>query len=421
MKLLSLFWIALTATAADLPPPPAGMDLSEPTPAMCRRTAGTPLGLSSDAVEIGMRSVQGALEGCLGDTTGSLDATLVIGCDGLIDEAKGYDGTTIAPSTVACVLDAIHYASFAPHDMTEGQPVDVRLSASSISVYGQLAQVSAMGNEPLAAASQDVDDSVATIEIPLPSPMMPGNALTATCEDFGVRERCMSTNDAETCTAWAGALLERTDTCYDGHQARQLLLKACDGVNSPAQACWMLGEVHEEGIGGERDRTRAASYYRWACRSGSKDACYRRGLLLEKGMGVARDDELALASHKQACDLGEFRSCLHGGDILNEGTFIDRNIEAAMDLYSSGCQGDEIGACIAMGRLQLEIEPSDPVGARINFERAASEGSLEALRELAYVLWNGIGGKADKKQAKELCRTACQSGDSIACRGPQFL
>lgn len=421
MKLLTLFWIALSATAADLPPPPTGMELTEPTPAMCRRTAGTPLGLSSEAVEIGMRSVQGALEGCLGDASGSLDATLVIGCDGIVASATGYDGTTIAPSAVACVLDAIHYASFAPHDMTEGQPVSVRVSADEISVYGQLANVAAAAADVATPPAQGVEEEVATLEVAIPTPMPAAKGLTATCEDFGIREHCLSTEDPEACTAWAGALLERTDTCYDGHQARQLLLKACQGISSPAQGCWMLGQIHEEGIGGERDRTRAASYYRWACRGGSKDACYRRGILLEKGMGVARDDELALASHRQACDLGEFRSCLHGGDILNEGTFIERNIESAMDLYSSGCQGDEIAACVAMGRLQLEASPPDPVGARMNFERAAKDGSLEALRELAYVLWNGIGGKTDKKKAKDLCRTACQSGDSIACRGPQFL
>ena len=421
MKLLTMFWIAVTAIAADLPPPPTGMDLSEPTPAMCRRTAGTPLGLSSEAVEIGMRSVQGALEACLRDTTGSLDAALVIGCDGIVQHAKGYDGTPIAPSAVACVLDAIHYASFAPHDMTEGQPVSIRLSLDEISVYGQLGAIAAPTTDISLAQVEMSGDDVATIEVAPPVPMRPTQVLTATCEDFGVRERCMSTQDPQACTAWAGALLERTDTCYDGHQARQLLLKACEGISSPARACTMLGQIHEEGIGGERDRTRAASYYRWACRGGSKDACYRRGILLEKGMGVARDDELALASHKQACDLGEFRSCLHGGNILNEGTFIERNLESAMDLYSSGCQGDEIAACVALGRLQLEAQPADPVGARMNFDRAAKDGSLEALRELAYVLWNGIGGKTDKKRAKELCRTACQSGDSIACRGPQFL
>ena len=235
MKLLTLFWIALSATAADLPPPPTGMELTEPTPAMCRRTAGTPLGLSSEAVEIGMRSVQGALEGCLGDASGSLDATLVIGCDGIVASATGYDGTTIAPSAVACVLDAIHYASFAPHDMTEGQPVSVRVSADEISVYGQLANVAAAAADVATPPAQGVEEEVATLEVLIPTPMPAAKGLTATCEDFGIRERCLSTEDPEACTAWAGALLERTDTCYDGHQARQLLLKACQGISSPAQ------------------------------------------------------------------------------------------------------------------------------------------------------------------------------------------
>jgi hypothetical protein len=37
------------------------------------------------------------------------------------------------------------------------------------------------------------------------------------------------------------------------------------------------------------------------------------------------------------------------------------------------------------------------------------------------MLWGGLGGDADRKRAKSLCATACQSGDLPSCRGPQYL
>jgi TPR repeat protein len=61
------------------------------------------------------------------------------------------------------------------------------------------------------------------------------------------------------------------------------------------------------------------------------------------------------------------------------------------------------------------------VKAREAYESAVANGSLEAKRALARLLWIGEGGKKDKGRAKALCREACQGGDPIACRGPEFL
>ena len=106
---------------------PEGTDLTEPTPAMCRRSAGTPIGLTTSAISSGINSVLSSISSCFAQEKGNLDATLTIGCDGLVQDVEAYDGSGLAPTTIACIMDTLYYASFAPHDVPDGQVVTMGL------------------------------------------------------------------------------------------------------------------------------------------------------------------------------------------------------------------------------------------------------------------------------------------------------
>jgi len=234
---------------------------------------------------------------------------------------------------------------------------------------------------------------------------------------------CEDRESLPACAQLAFALIEGVDLPRDAARGKELLHRVCADAGSDPVACASLGQVYEEGLGGDRDRTEASKYYRWACASGHIDSCMARGNLLVSDVGVRRDDHEALNMYQRACDGGVAEGCFEAGSILEEATFVTQDLSRAATFYDAGCQGSEPAACAGLGRVrELGIDGTpDMPGAREAYESAVTLDNLEAKRRLARLLWNGFGGKKDKKRAKQLSSDACQNGDPVACRGPEFL
>ena len=235
---------------------------------------------------------------------------------------------------------------------------------------------------------------------------------------------CEQRQSIPACTALGFALLSGTDVPRDAERARQLLQRSCTEPTSDAKACSTLGTMYEEGLGGDRDRTEASKYYRWACNAGVADSCQRRGLLLVSDVGVRRDDAEAVAMFTRACDGGLSDGCFQAAKILDLGTVVKQDLATAGSLYDRACTSGLHGACTALGALQERgiTGTPDPTAARAAYERAITGGATtEAKTRLARLLWNGMGGRKEKHRAKVLTREACQAGDATACRGPAFL
>lgn len=234
---------------------------------------------------------------------------------------------------------------------------------------------------------------------------------------------CEQRQSIAACTQLAYALMEGVEVPRDAERARGLLQRACVDERSDPQACMVLGRSFEEGLGGDRDRTEASKYYRWACAAGNAESCMNRGDLLVSDVGVRRDDHEALNMYERACDGGIAAACHEAGRIVDEGTYVKRDLPLAATLYEKACAKGDGRGCFALGRVQ-EAGPTgtpDMGAAREAYERALAAGSLDAKRALARLLWNGFGGRRAKGRAKDLCREACQGGDAVACRGPAFL
>ncbi|MCB9674180.1 MAG: sel1 repeat family protein [Alphaproteobacteria bacterium] len=233
---------------------------------------------------------------------------------------------------------------------------------------------------------------------------------------------CSRGGNATACSVLGLALLEGESLKKDTARARSLLKQSCIDKTSPARPCFVLGDLYETGAGGERDRTLAATYYKWACAQGWGEACDRRGDLLDQGVGVAEDDAEAVASYQLGCDAGFPNACHKAAVILDEGTNIPRDAKRALGLYDMGCEKGVGEACLRLGKLYVEGAGTDKdeAKARDAFEKAVALKNVEAHRRLARLLWFGLGGKKDKKRAKALCAAGCQADDPIACRGPAW-
>ena len=234
---------------------------------------------------------------------------------------------------------------------------------------------------------------------------------------------CEGDQHLPACTHLALGLIAGVDLPRDPVRARALLQRSCTGADSAPESCAALARMFEEGLGGPRDRTEAAGYYRWACYAGSYQACERRGDLLGSGAGIKRDDHEALAMFERACSGGVADACRKGGRILDEATYVQRNLARAAELYLAACDGGVANACAALGRVREEGIGGVPDfdAAREAYQRGIEMDDVESHRRMARLLWNGLGGRREKGRARQLTREACQSGDAVACRGPEFL
>lgn len=233
---------------------------------------------------------------------------------------------------------------------------------------------------------------------------------------------CSKGGNANACSELGLALLDGESIPRDPTRARALLRQSCVDKSSPARPCFVLGDLFESGAGGDKDRTLAAQYYKWACAQGWGPACTRRGDLLHGGVGVRQDDAEAVASYQTGCDAGLAEACQKAAVILDEGSVIARDPARARDLYTLACDKSIGDACLRLGKLHVEgvVGGKDEAAARDAYDKGVALGNVEAHRHLARLLWNGLGGKKDKKRAKELCAAGCRADDPIACRGPAW-
>ncbi|MFT4622320.1 MAG: TPR repeat protein [Myxococcota bacterium] len=390
---VTIFLMIAGAQAANVPPAPAGSGLMLPAEAACLQSR-SPMGLDDPSVAQGLAVVRTALDACLAGADGSIDADVEVACTGRVASVVAYQGGSLAPDAAACVMDTLFYAAFPAHDDADGAYVSVMVKPrATVAAPMRVAAVSG----PVAALPMEA----------------------AACNEVSVTQACTEGRDRVACGAWAAAMLSPDGGCYEPNKARRTLLLACPDAASPAAGCLMLGQAFEDGVGGDRDRTSAAGYYAWACEGGSAQGCWSRGTLLERGVGVRRNDELALASHSAGCELGDSRSCLRAASILDEGAMVPRDAAVALPLYETACDGGHGEACVGAGKLYEER--GDPASARRWYDVGIAANSVDARRLAARLLWNGLGGAADKRRARTLCEQACQAGDAVACRGPQYL
>ena len=95
----------------------------------------------------------------------------------------------------------------------------------------------------------------------------------------------------------------------------------------------------------------------------------------------------------------------------------------AEQLYGKACDQGSGAGCHGKGKM-LELGANgtpDLIGARAAYVRGTELGSVDAMREQARMLWNGLGGTKKRRDARKLASEACQQGDVVACRGAEAL
>ncbi|MCH8488362.1 MAG: hypothetical protein LAT81_00350 [Oceanicaulis sp.] len=171
----------------------------------------------------------------------------------------------------------------------------------------------------------------------------------------------------------------RTYQAGDMAATRQHFSRACTLGHD--RACFNVGVMHRDGVGGDADAEHARWLFGRACELGNAGGCFNQGHMAMHAQGGAADDARARIAFEAACAGG----------------------------IAGGCNG--LGILLEQGRGGAP----EPVRARALYQQACSGGGAESCINLATVLANGIGGSTDAARARQVLTSSCDGGAAGAC------
>lgn len=148
-----------------------------------------------------------------------------------------------------------------------------------------------------------------------------------------------------------------------------------------AGAANMLGRCHELGRGTPVDFERAAAWYRQSAAAGFDWGLYNYANLLATGRGVAEDGAAAFALYRRAADMGHAKSMNLVGRHYEDGVHVERDELVAFDWYRRSAEaGDFRGqaSCAAVLAQRGEVD-----AAAAWLRRAIDTGTPAFLSKLA--------------------------------------
>ena len=184
--------------------------------------------------------------------------------------------------------------------------------------------------------------------------------------------------------------------------AHYWFVKAAEGSDGHPEALYWLGYMYEHGDGVDEDVPLARSYYRQSARKGHPGAQYRTGRFYRDGETVGENKELAATWFERAAKQGYTKAMnalanllIDGEGKYKEALYLEREpMEAALYwLEESHKQGNVTGTN-NLGWMCLHghgmAAPDYPRAMEL-FEKAARQGSANALKHLGTMYEKGLG------------------------------
>lgn len=217
-------------------------------------------------------------------------------------------------------------------------------------------------------------------------------------------------------------------TSVDFDKANRLYSKACNADNLPdGKACFYLGENYESGLGVEENIQKANEYYRKSCEIGNFYGCVSFAYNRENGIGFELNQQNKDASeelYKLICSNDSYPQDSCG---LMYDNFLKMNKkhskEKAIRIITALCEtGTNNVACFQSG-LEFgngEHVKADPIKSNYYYKKgcyADKDYDTGSCTNYGYNLSKGIGVKKDMTKAVEVYKRACSVKDpeSISC------
>jgi len=201
---------------------------------------------------------------------------------------------------------------------------------------------------------------------------------------------------------WSAAAKEVLEASKNNDYKKAFVLAGKAAAASDADCIFLAGRMHENGLGTEKDLSKAADSYRLASERGHLEAKTNWARCLEFGVGVKADPEKADFVWQQAAEEGFPTAQSRMGVMELEGLRRPRNETAAKDWLEKAAANNEPEA---LYRLALGYQhgwgglPKDVNKAVEHVLKAANAGHLDAINLVGMYYQNGFGMRQDKVAA----------------------
>lgn len=159
----------------------------------------------------------------------------------------------------------------------------------------------------------------------------------------------------------------------------------------------------------QKDYARAAQFDQQACDGGLQSGCLMVGVLTLQGLGVTYNPQKSASMFEAACTAGEARGCVARGWQYAD---LDKNPAMALQWYQTACTNDP-KTCGTLA--EVHYKAKNYAAAQAAWEKGAAAGDSSAMTSYGWMLFEGLGFKADPNRAAELASRACELGEPIAC------
>jgi len=168
-----------------------------------------------------------------------------------------------------------------------------------------------------------------------------------------------------------------------------------------------LGFLYQRGSLGTNDMAQAVRYYTFAAERGYGQSQVNLGILYHSGDGIPRDTEAAMKWFRPAAEGGHTTAMVEIGRLYRFGQGVPTNFPEARKWFELAAdKGSSLGQ-FNLGLLYAaEGQPTEAARA---VQKAADQGSTDAMTELYCYYWEGRGVPSDEVKAMEWLTKAAEA------------
>ena len=209
----------------------------------------------------------------------------------------------------------------------------------------------------------------------------------------------------------------RKDSAKASALAQQSLSDGLEtAAGSRATAQYELASLYRQGLGVEKDVSKAAQWYQKAANQGLAAAQNNLGVLYQNGNGVEKDLTKAAELCQKAADQGEARAQTNLGWLFENGNGVPKDFNKAAQLYQKAADQGFAPAQNNLGALYQNgngVEKDLTKAAEL-YQKAADQGEPYAQKNLGGLYEYGMGVAKDVNKAAELYQKSADQGNQAA-------
>lgn len=244
----------------------------------------------------------------------------------------------------------------------------------------------------------------------------------------------IATAQAQEPTREANRAWDRGSESYrarDMEATRRHFTEACDGGH--ARACFNLGVMKRDGVGGGVDLEDARWRFSRACAYGNNAGCYSYGNMAMEAQGGERNDRDARDAHERACAGDVPQACNSLAILLEAGRGGVTDTDRARSLYDTSCKAGQASACENLAKLTGGAPAANSSLAQADYRMGldyfnrrlygnaytvlrpfAEQGDAQAQYNVGWMLAYGQGTNRDYLDAARFLVAAARKGDRDA-------